>query len=111
MGSSIAEKRSLGISDILDLPLGYLNAPMLVKKIPSACFQTFDKTPNVVLRTSDQRLLRKLNASGSIYIILPSDILETWPGAGRVPLDFFPPACITWFGTKRRPTIRFLSHF
>ena len=90
LGTAIAEKRSLGISDILDLPLGYLNAPMPVEKILNACFQTFDKTPHVVLRTSDQRLLRELNASGEIYTILPSDILETWPSVGRVPLDFFP---------------------
>lgn len=90
LGSAIVEKRSLGISDILDLPLGYLNAPMPVEKILNACFQTFDKSPRVVLRTSDQRLLRELNASGAIYTILPSDILETWPGVGRVPLDFFP---------------------
>ena len=90
LDSAVMQKKSLGISDILDLPLGYLNAPMPVEEILNSCFQTFDKTPQVVLRTSDQRLLRELNASGAIYTILPSDILETWPDVGRVPLDFFP---------------------
>ena len=36
LGCAIVEKRSLGISDILDLPLGYLNAPMPVEKILNA---------------------------------------------------------------------------
>ncbi len=89
-GCRIAEKKSLGISDILTLPLGYLNAPMPVEEILNACFQTFGETPNVVLRTSDQKLLHALNSSGIIYTILPSDILETWTDVQRIPLDFFP---------------------
>lgn len=90
LDSAIAKKDSLGISDILDIPLGYLNAPMPVEEIMNSCFQTFDKTPRVVLRTSDQRLLQDLNTRGDIYTILPSDILETWPGVARITLDFFP---------------------
>ncbi|HWP50280.1 MAG TPA: LysR family transcriptional regulator, partial [Clostridia bacterium] len=86
----ISEKESLGISDILDLPLGYLNAPMPVEEILNSCFHTFDKIPRVVLRTSDQRLLQELTTRGIIYTILPSDILETWSGVIRIPIDFFP---------------------
>lgn len=89
-GCRIAEKKSLGISDILNLPLGYLNAPMPVEGILNSCFQTFGEIPNVVLRTSDQKLLHVLNSSGIIYTILPSDILETWTDVQRIPLDFFP---------------------
>lgn len=88
--SEIAEKNSLGISDILDLPLGYLNAPMPVEEIMNSCFQTFDKMPRVVLRTSNQMLLQELNTRGIIYTILPSDILENWLGVARIKLDFFP---------------------
>ncbi len=89
-GSAIAGKSSLGISDILDLPLGYLNPPIPVEEIMNSCFQTFDKTPRVVLRTSDQRLLQALNTRGIIYTVLPDDILATWPGVAGISLDFFP---------------------
>lgn len=88
--AKIAEKPSLGISDILDLPLGYLNAPMPVEKIMNSCFKTFDKKPNVVLRTSAQGLLQELTVRGILYTILPSDILATWPGVTGITLDFFP---------------------
>lgn len=74
----------------MNLPLGYLNAPMPVEGILNSCFETFGEIPNVVLRTSDQKLLHELNSSGSIYTILPSDILETWTDVQRISLDFFP---------------------
>lgn len=63
---------------------------MPVEGILNSCFQTFGEIPNVVLRTSDQKLLHVLNSSGIIYTILPSDILETWTDVQRIPLDFFP---------------------
>lgn len=89
-GAPIAEKKSLGISDILFLPLGYLNAPMPVESVMESCFNAFGETPNVVICTSDQILLRELTLRGIIYPIFPSDMLESWEGVKGIPLDFFP---------------------
>lgn len=88
----LAGKSSLGIFDILDLPLGYLNAPMPLDTILDSCFAAFGKKPNVVLRTSDQLLLRDLTLEGTIYSLLPGDTLEFWEGVSGVPLDFFHPS-------------------
>lgn len=88
--SPLSRKPLLGISDILDLPLGYLNAPMPVESVLDACFRSFGKTPHVVLRTSDQMLLQRLTLRGIIYTILPSDLISSWTGVVGIPLDFFP---------------------
>ena len=85
----IAQKGSISIGDILDLPLAFFNAPMPIEAILNACFQTLGKTPNVVLRTSDQLLLRELTMQGQIYPILPLDMMGTWQNIRQIPLDFF----------------------
>ncbi len=85
----LAEQKTLGIADIVDLPLGYLNAPMPVEDILTSCFQTYGKKPRVALRTSSQALLQELTERGLIYSILPSDMLESWTGIKSIPLDFF----------------------
>ncbi len=78
------------ISDLLDLPLGYFNAPMPLERMLTASFAAMGKNPNVVLRTSDQMLLRELTCQGRIYPILPLDMMATWAGVRQVSLDFFP---------------------
>ena len=88
----LANKESLGIADILDLPLGYLNAPMPVQGIMSSCFAAFGKNPNVVIRTSDKMLLKELIQSGGVYSILPRDVMEDWDGVVGIPLEFFKPS-------------------
>jgi len=88
--SPLAAKSALGIADILDLPLGYLNAPMPVENILRSCFASFGKVPNVVIRTSDHRLLLELTQKGQLYSILPDDMILNWVGIEAIPLDFFP---------------------
>lgn len=78
-----------GISDIIGLPLGFFNAPMPVEHILNASFEAVGHKPNVVLRTSDQMLLRELTCQGKIYPILPLDMMATWQGVRQVPIDFF----------------------
>lgn len=90
LSDPIVGKPSLGISDILELPLGFLNAPMPVESILNACFQSFQKRPNVVLRTSDQMLLQQLTTRGILYTILPGDMMSLWPDVCGIPLNFFP---------------------
>lgn len=79
-----------GIGDILDLPLGYFNAPMPLEHILNASFEVLGRKPNVVLRTSDQMLLRELTLQGKLYPILPLDMMATWEGVRQIPLDFSP---------------------
>lgn len=79
-----------GIGDIIDLPLGFFNAPMPLEHVLKASFEAVGKTPNVVLRTSDQMLLRELTLAGKLYPILPLDMMATWEGVRQVPLDFSP---------------------
>lgn len=83
----IGVKASIG--DIIDLPLGFFNAPMPVEHILNASFEAMGRKPNVVLRTSDQMLLRELTLKGKIYPILPLDMMATWQGVRQVPVDFF----------------------
>ena len=96
----IAQKGSISIGDILDLPLAFFNAPMPIEAILNACFQTLGKTPNVVLRTSDQLLLQELTMQGQIYPILPLDMMGTWQNIRQIPLDFFHPTNnrMVWVG-------------
>lgn len=91
-GSPLSAKKSVSIADILDLPLGFYNAPVPIEPTLNACFAAFGKKPNVVLRTSDQLLLRDLTARGKIYTILTLDSMATWEGVQEVPLDFFHPS-------------------
>ena len=91
--SALASKPSVSIADILDLPLGFFNAPMPIEAILNACFHALGKQPNVVLRTSDQLLLRELTVQGRLYPILPLDMMVTWEGVCEISLDFFHPSC------------------
>lgn len=83
----IGWKASIG--DIIELPLGFFNAPMPLEHILNASFEAVGRKPNVVLRTSDQMLLRELTLQGKIYPILPLDMMATWGGVRQVPIDFF----------------------
>lgn len=85
-------KDKAGIGDLLDLPLGYYAAPMPIEAILNASFAALGKKPNVVLRTSDQLLLRELTLREKIYPILPLDMMATWEGVRQVPIDFFRPS-------------------
>lgn len=81
-----------GIGDIIDLPLGFFSTPMPIEHILNAGFEAMGRRPNVVLRTSDQMLLRELTVQGKLYPILPLDMMATWEGVRQVPIDFFQPS-------------------
>ena len=102
--SALSEKETISIADILDLPLGFFNAPMPIENTLNACFAALGKVPNVVIRTSDQMLLQQLTQEGQIYPILPLDMMATWSGVRQIPLDFVPPS------TNRLVWNRALAH-
>ncbi len=109
--AQVAQKEALGISDILDLPLGYLDAPMPLEGILNSCFDAFGKKPNVVLRTSDKVLLKEMTLAGAVYSVLPSDMIESWSGVKGIPLDFFKPSTHRMAWSKVLPLTPALSTF
>lgn len=86
----IGNKASM--ADLVDLPLAYYNFPMPLEHILKAGMGALGAQPRVVLRTSDQMLLRDLTRRGAIYPILPLDMMATWEGVRQVPIDFFQPS-------------------
>ncbi len=109
--SPLGQKERLSISDILDLPLGYLNAPMPLEGILESCFDAFGKKQNVVVRSTDKMLLKELIQNGTVYSILPSDIMEEWEGVKGIPLDFFQPSVHRLVWGKVLPRSSALSTF
>lgn len=107
----LARHETLGISDIVDLPLGYLDAPMPLEGVLDSCFDAFGKKPNVLVRTSDKVLLKELIQSGRIYSILPSDIMDGWENTKGVRLDFFKPSVHKLVWSKVLPKSPALSLF
>lgn len=113
-GDPLAARETVSISDILDLPLGFFNAPMPIEGILNNCFRALGKTPNVVLRTSDHMLLRDLTLQGQLYPILPLDMMATWQGARQIPLAFFHPSInrLVWSRMlKPSPTLETFLRF
>ncbi len=83
-----ARKESLGVEDIVELPLGFYNAPVPFESLLRTCAQAMGKDLNVVIRTSDQNLLRELTQQGKICPYLPLDMMATWEEVRHLPLDF-----------------------
>ncbi len=92
LGAAEGDRRlgeKVGITDLIDLPLGFYNARMPLEQLLTASFAVMGKKPRVMLRTSDQMLLRELTLQGKIYPILPLDMMAIWEGVRQIPLDFF----------------------
>lgn len=87
--SSLAGKESLEIHDILDCPLGYLNAPMPMEKSLESCFEAYGKQPRVTIRTTSVPLLRQMVLDGQICALIPDDMFEPNPELAAVPMRFF----------------------
>lgn len=99
----LARKPTLTIADILELPLGYLDAPMPVEDILVNCYAAFGKEPKVVIRTSQLDVLRRLTQQGIIAPVLPDEMIENWENVTAVPMDFFARSThrLVWDKTKR----------
>ena len=80
------------MADLVGLPLAYYNFPMPLEHILKAGMAALGAEPMVVLRTTDQMLLRDLTVQGLIYPILPLDMMATWEGVRQVEIDFFQPS-------------------
>ena len=87
--SPLAEKESLEIHDILDCPLGYLNAPMPLEESLESCFGAYNKKPRVTIRTTSVSLLRQMVLDGQTCALIPDDMFEPSPELAAVPMHFF----------------------
>lgn len=93
----------IGITDLVDLPLGFYNAPMPIEDNINTMFKALGRKPNIVLRTSDQSLLYKLTKKGDLYPILPLDMMISWNGVNRISLDFVNPVANRLIWSKAIP--------
>lgn len=84
----LAKEKNISVETALELPLGFFNAPVPVESLLRTCAAALGKEVNVLIRTSDQALLRELTQQGKIYPILPLDMMATWQGVRQVPLEF-----------------------
>ena len=87
--SPLAEKPNLEIHDILDCPLGYLNAPMPMERSLESCFEAYSKQPRVTVRTTSVPLLRQMVLDGQTCALIPDDMFEPSPELVAVPMRFF----------------------
>ena len=88
--SPLAEKESLEIHDILDCPLGYLNAPMPMEKSLESCFEAYGKQPRLTIRTTSVPLLRQMVLDGQTCAVVPDDLFPPDDKLKAVRLSFFP---------------------
>ena len=65
---------------------------MPIESLLRTCAEAMGKELNIVIRTSDQMLLREMTQMGRIYPILPLDMMATWQGVRQLPLDFVNPS-------------------
>lgn len=84
----LSKEESISVETVLELPLGFFNAPVPVESLLRTCAAALKKEVNVLIRTSDQTLLQELTQQGKIYPILPLDMMATWQGVRQVPLEF-----------------------
>ena len=87
--SPLAGRDSLEIHDILDCPLGYLQAPMPMEKSLESCFEAYGKQPRLTVRTSSASLLRQMVIDGRTCALVPDDMFEPGPELTAVPMRFF----------------------
>ena len=88
----LCQRDSVGVEEVLDLPLGFFNAPVPIESLLRTCAEALGKELNIVIRTSDQMLLREMTQMGRSYPILPLDMMATWQGIRQLPLDFVNPS-------------------
>ncbi|MPW27350.1 LysR family transcriptional regulator [Alkalibaculum sp. M08DMB] len=89
VNNPLASKKTVGILDLLDKPLGILDAPLPGKKRIDTCFTSIGRKPDVVVQTSLQELLYRMTQENYIITILPNNLMKNWNDVAIIPIDFF----------------------
>ena len=90
----LARKRTINLSDLSDLPLGFLTARVPMEGTVKEYISAQRKTANIVVRTSDKELLHQMAASGSCYPFLTRDIMSAWKDISYRQVGFVTPSVI-----------------
>lgn len=109
--SPLAGKKNLEIHDILDCPLGYLNAPMPLEKPLESCFEAYSKQPRVTVRTTSVPLLRQMVLDGQACALIPDDLFEPDPNLVAVPMRFFRNCTNYLIWSRSTPSGSAAAHF
>jgi len=90
----LAKKRTIGLSDLSNLPLGFLSARVPMEGIVKEYISAQHKKANIVVRTSDKELLHRMAAEGSCYPFLTRDIMSAWKDISYRQVSFITPSII-----------------
>lgn len=90
----LAKKREIGLSDLTNLPLGFLTARVPMEGIVKEYISAQKKKANIVVRTSDKELLHQMAANGTCYPFLTRDIMSAWKDISYRQVSFVTPSII-----------------
>ncbi len=90
----LAKKRTIGLSDLSDLPLGFLSARVPMEGIVKEYISAQRKKANIVVRTSDKELLHQMAVGGTCYPFLTRDIMSAWKDISYRQVSFITPSVI-----------------
>ncbi len=90
----LAKKNVINLSDLTDLPLGFLSARVPMEGIVKEYISAQRKTANIVVRTTDKELLHQMAANGSCYPFLTRDIMSGWKDISYRQVGFITPSVI-----------------
>ncbi len=90
----LAKRRTIGLSDLSDLPLGFLSARVPMEGIVKEYISAQRKKANIVVRTSDKELLHQMAAGGICYPFLTRDIMSAWKDISYRQVSFITPSVI-----------------
>ncbi|MBR5337834.1 MAG: LysR family transcriptional regulator [Lachnospiraceae bacterium] len=90
----LAKKNVISLSDMTDLPLGFLSARVPMEGIVKEYISAQRKTANIVVRTTDKELLHQMAADGICYPLLTKDMMSAWKDISYRQLGFITPSVI-----------------
>ena len=105
----LAKKKEVSLSDIADLPLGFLSAKVPMEGIVNEYVAAQHKTANVVVRTSDMELLHYMTLRGYVYPFLTRDIMSNWKDLSYRKVSFVTPSQVKMLWPRQatsRPAMR-----
>lgn len=107
-GDPLKDTRSITLNDIAELPIGFLTAKAPIEKSLEAFVEQERKSTNVVIRSSDSLLLKKMTQLGFIYTISSRDTMASWDGVECRELGFLKPSVhrLLWLASSElRPEL------
>lgn len=105
----LTKKKEINLSDLADLPLGFLSAKTPMEGIIKEYIDAQHKSVNTVVRTSDKSLLHEMTREGIVYPFLTKEILSGWKDVTYRSVSFVTPSVIRLLWPKamvQRPALK-----